>query len=93
MSIDWGRYKGLSVRRNIGGITFIDGGLDRDRDQVFSNVNQKYAIAYRDELISVRLAELGCEKLVDFGCDFGSLLFHAELKDICAVGVEPDPVA
>jgi hypothetical protein len=57
-----------------------------------SLLNHKYAIAFRDELVCLHLSALGCKKLVDFGSDFGSLLFHAERRKIEALGVEPDPI-
>jgi hypothetical protein len=89
VSIDWGRYERLSVILNTSGISVEESGSP-DIWQIVSDINQKHAIGYRDELISLMLSRLGCTTLVDFGSDFGSLLHHAKLRNIEAIGVEPN---
>jgi SAM-dependent methyltransferase len=89
---DWSRYEGLFVDKSRGAVSISDGfrGPSPGRAAL---INQKLAISYRDELISNSLGTLSVTKIVDIGCDFGSLLFEASRAGIESIGLDPSEEA
>ena len=89
---DWSRYEGLFIDKASIAESINGDSLDFSNERA-SLLNQKFAIQYRDELISNSLGMLGVTRIVDVGCDFGSLLLAAQKVGIEALGIDPSSEA
>ena len=89
---DWSRYDGLVVDGTSGGVSISNDSLEFSVSRA-SLINQKFAIQYRDELVANALGALSVTRIVDVGCDFGSLLFAGANAGIVGIGLDPSQEA
>lgn len=82
----WGRYELLEVG--------LHPCVEPTGDSLHVGLlNHAKAIEFRDRLISARLRALGVRTLMDFGCDFGSLLASSRREGIISIGFDADEEA
>jgi hypothetical protein len=82
----FGNYKGLKINKDSHLIDLTSVPTDIDEHSFL--LAQKYAIAFRDDMIVAHLKDLGVTSLLDIGCDFGSLINVASKNGIIARGVD-----
>lgn len=87
--VRWGRYEGLRVVYDESVPNVIPERIEGPLLERLSQVNQAYAIAYRDRLIAEVLMELGVQRNLDIGCDFGSLVATLSHFGIKSSGIDP----
>ena len=86
MGISFGNYENLYVNLGKRSIDYLK--VPSEFDEYSSLIAQKYAIAFRDEMLVANLEKLGVATLLDIGCDFGSLLYSASNSGIIARGID-----
>lgn len=84
----FGNYRGLKVNPITSELK-IDQWPTGFNDKI-GLIAHKYAISFRDELITLWLKKLNVNYLLDVGCDFGSLLSRAAESGIASIGVDVD---
>lgn len=65
-----------------------DNVFDKELNEIFSQINHKYAIEYRDELIASYLKKMGIKSLFDIGPDNCILLLKAKKLGIKVSGID-----
>lgn len=86
MGIDFGNYGNLHINQSKSAIDYLH--VPTELNEYSFLIAQKYAIAFRDEMLVANLKNLGVATLLDIGCDFGSLIHSASNHGILARGVD-----
>jgi SAM-dependent methyltransferase len=88
MTPRFGNYRGINIDPN--SRELVINNWPEGFEGKLELITHKMAISLRDELITQWLANLGVKRLLDVGCDFGSLLAKASLFGINSYGLDID---
>ena len=88
----FGTYDGFEYQ-NVDSLKISNDIEKTEIDEIYSLINQKYAIEYRDELIAYYLKKNNCNNLFDIGADNCSLLIKSKNLGINVSGIDVDDKA